>query len=191
MRKPVLLLDMDGPLADFDRHVWEVIVEPNGIEMNISGLDDPNRKRFLTDNCVHQRDAAFMRKAINDDEWWFDSLPVTDGAIDGTRGLYDYFDVWVCTKPLEANDGCRDGKAAWLRQYLPELEAKMIIAPDKSLVHGAILLDDAPKPEWLDRATWNPVVFPSIFNGAGSEWEQLPFWKWGDDIDWLLAEVTA
>src|SRR5690606_26027440 len=104
-------------------------------------------------------------------------LPVTPGAQEGVDALMAVgVDVWVCTKPLEVNPTCRDEKGAWLREHFPMLEKRLIIAPDKSLVMGDILLDDAPSLEWARRATWMPVVFDAPFNRAGSIWERLPRW---------------
>jgi 5'-nucleotidase len=118
---------------------------------------------------------------------WFYDLPVVEGAVEGMKRLAEAADVWVCTKPLEANHYCRDGKAWWVHRHLgPEWESRLIIAPDKSMVRGDILLDDAINLDWLPRASWQPVVFPAPFNGDGSDWSCLPRWTWGDPIEHLL-----
>ena len=184
--KPVLLLDMDGPIADFDQAFFDMC-QTRGYELDIGSLDDPNRKRFMTDNMVHSVQRKAARIAV-DTRHWFKYLPVTPGAQEGIHTLEEHFDVWVCTKPLEVNPYCRDDKAAWLRRHFPQLEKKLIIAPDKSLVNGAVLLDDAPKLEWLHRALWEPVVFRSGFNGPDSQWAHLRHWSWGDSWYELLPE---
>ncbi len=110
------------------------------------------------------------------------------GAVDGFLELAEVAPVWIVTKPLEANLTCRDDKALWIRQHLgKEWERRLIITPDKSMVHGSVLLDDAPKPEWFGRATWVPVIYPWSFNGLGSEWADLPRWQWGDWPQRLLG----
>lgn len=118
---------------------------------------------------------------------WFRGLPVTPGAKSGVGQLLTAgVDIWVVTKPLEANPTCRDDKAAWLREHFPMLERKLILAPDKSMIVGDVLLDDAINLEWILKAQWRPVVFRAPFNGSGSEWHYLHSWSWGDPIEDLL-----
>lgn len=185
--KKVLLLDMDGPLADFDLKSWN-LYQHLGLEMNISSLSDPGRKRFLSDNLVHARDRKIVRRLIEDGHnRWFRDLPVTEGAQKGVAELLDAgIDVWVCTKPLEVNDRCRDDKSLWLRDHFPELVNKMICAPDKGMVRGDVLLDDAPHIEWIARAHWEPVIFPAVFNDGRSKWAGLRKWTWGDPLETLI-----
>lgn len=186
MSRPVLLLDMDGPLADFDAACFHLI-ETNGWEVDFDHLDDPRRERFMTANMPNRREAMMLRHTIDTDPDWFENLPVTVGATEErVAELMGNFDVWVCTKPLEKNPTCRDDKGRWLRRYFPDLEHKLIIAPDKSRVSGDILLDDAPKLEWIDRADWVPVIFPEPYNQRGGRLAQLPTWTWGDPVESLF-----
>lgn len=183
LEKPILLLDQDGPLADFDLAFYNMCVE-RGWELDIDSLDDPKRQRFMTDNMPNPRQRSAARCIVNETRWFRD-LPVTEGALEGVPKLMEMFDVWVCTKPLEVNKHCRDDKAMWLRWWFPKLEHRLIITPDKSMVNGAILLDDAPRIEWCEQAVWNPVIFRSGFNGAGSEWELYVQWDWSQPVEEL------
>jgi 5'-nucleotidase len=181
-----LLLDMDGPLADFDVHFHDR-ARALGHEFDVAG-PHLQTARYFTDHIVDPWARKEARRMI-DSSGWFASLPVTPGAVEGVAQLLDAgVDVWVCTKPLEVNPTCRDEKGAWLREHFPMLERKLIIAPDKSLVRGDVLLDDAPKLDWIGQATWIPVIFAAPFNGAGSEWDGLPRWSWGDPLADLLLE---
>lgn len=183
--KPILLLDMDGPLANFDKAFYD-FVRRSRFTLELDGLDDPRRQRFMTQNMPIDSERQYARRHV-DSTRWFLELPVTDGALDGVPILMEHFDVWVCTKPLEANVNCRDDKARWLRLWFPQLEPKLIIAPTKSMVHGDILLDDAPKFDCMEIATWEPVLFPDVFNvQPGCGWEHLPRWTWGDPVEDLL-----
>lgn len=184
--KPTLLLDMDGPLADFDQRFWD-LCQQNHWPLNIDSLDDPRRHRFMTENIINPQHRVMARNVVNETSW-FAFLPVTEGATEGVPELMEHFDVWVCTKPLEANRWCRDDKALWLARHFPELVDRLIIAPNKGMIRGDVLLDDAPKPKWIvDKATaWQPVIFPAAFNGEGSMWGELPHWGWGDPVDQLV-----
>lgn len=181
-----LLLDMDGPLADFDAYFWRQCVE-RGYQFDIDSLED-QRHRFLTDHMPHEYERAAARWQV-DNTQWFKFLPVTPGAKEGVAELMEHFDVWVCSKPLEANMWCASDKFEWIDRHFPALNGRLILAPDKSMVHGSILLDDAPKREWLSHATWNPVLFSVPFNRQG--YPGIPHWAWGRPVELLLDLAWA
>ncbi len=183
---PVLLVDMDGPMAHFDQRLWDLCVV-NGWPLDITDMAE-QRHRYSTDHIVDPAHRSEARRLIAEDERWFADLEPVPGAIEGIHELAVHFDVWLCTKPLEANVNCRDGKAEWVRRHLRgDWERKLIITPDKSMIRGDILLDDGPKIEWFPKATWRPVIFAMSFNGPGSEWDGLPRWTWGDPIGDLVS----
>lgn len=178
-----LLLDMDGPLADFDVHFYNRC--DGRYEFDVAGVHEQTA-RYFTDHIPNRRHRVEARKMI-DSSGWFRELPVTPGAIEGVDALLSAgVDVWVCSKPLEINPTCRDDKGAWLREHFPMLERKLILAPDKSMIRGDILLDDAPVIVHSSKRTWRPVVFAAPFNGPGSEWDGWPRWTWGDPLEDLL-----
>lgn len=183
--RPVILVDQDGPLAGFDPRFWD-ICRAMGVPMTCQEHEQTGY--YATDHVADHHDRKWLRNKINTDPRWFADLPPTPGAIEGINLLSEHADVWICTKPLEANLNCRDGKAEWVRTHLgKDWEKRVIIAPDKSLVMGSVLLDDRPKREWFARAVWNPVVFPAPFNGhPDNEWADLPRWTWGDPVEDLM-----
>lgn len=180
----VVLVDMDGPLAAFDAHFHELCTT-QGWAMH-STLDTQCH-RFATD-CIVDREHARLARQHVDSTAWFRDLPVVPGAVEGLDAIAELADVWICTKPLEANATCRDDKAAWLADHFGERWVRrLILAPDKSMVRGNVLLDDAPKPEWFDAASWRPVIFPMPWNGKGSVFDaSLQRWAWGDPVDELV-----
>lgn len=187
--KPTVLVDMDGPLADFDA-LFFARCELNGWLLDCTL--ERQRHRFATDHVLdadHRRRARQMVDATH----FFRDLPPVDGAISGINELTDHADVWIVTKPLEANTACASDKVGWVRQYLgADWLPRLIIAPDKSMVRGDILLDDAPHLHWLDTATWVAVVYPMTWNQhAESKWVHLPTWTWGRPVGELLAHVGA
>ena len=95
--------------------------------------------------------------------------------------LVDRFDVWVCTKPLKTSMTCASDKVRWINEHFPVLAARMIIAPDKSMIRGDVLLDDHIKPEQAARAAWFPVTFAQPYNQDAAY-----RWSWGDPVEALL-----
>ena len=178
-----ILLDMDGPLADFDRHFWDRCTAL-GYTFDVVHYDHQSHRYFI-EHIPNRRERKAAR-AMVDAPGWFAGLPVTPGATEGVAALLAAgLDVWVCTKPLEANPTCLNDKHAWLEANFPALADRLITAPDKSMVHGSVLIDDAPNPAWFDRATWAPVVFDAPYNRAGTPWADLPRFRWADVGDWV------
>lgn len=186
--RPIILVDMDGPLAQFDQRVFEVCHD-FGFDLDCT-FDDGWKHRFLTEHMTPKQ-AHALRRFVNETRFFLDLDPVP-GAIDGMHALAEEADVWICTKPLEVNPWCRDDKGAWVRRYLGEkFERKLILASDKSMVRGDVLLDDAIAPEWVDVADWAPVVYPMPFNRhpeskwAKYDWNDMT-WSWYDPIEGLV-----
>lgn len=183
LRHPTVLVDMDGPLADFDAHFFKRCAE-EGYALDCELADQ--RHRFATDH-IPDRTHRNAARTMVDTAGWFRDLPPTPGALDGINELFFYADVWICTKPLDANPTCRDDKADWIARHLGNRwMERLIIAPDKSMVRGTVLLDDAPKISWIERALWNPIIFRTPWNGAGSKWAHFPHWSWGESLEILL-----
>lgn len=184
-KQPTLLLDMDGPLADFDEHFWRRCIDA-GYTFDVDGPTQ-QQHRYFTDHMPDPTERATAR-AMVDTAGWFAELPVTPGAIEGVELLHEHFDVWVCTKPLETNPTCLNDKQAWLHRHFPTLENRMVTAPNKALIVGDILLDDAPNPDWFPHATWTPVIFATPYNQA-APWANLPRTTWSSPtfLDHLQA----
>lgn len=180
-----LLVDMDGPLAGFDNRGWQYITE-NSWQCDVPTWQD-QRHRYFTDHLTVSRERKAARR-MTEAEGWFRELPVVEGAIEGIREIIATgVDVWVCTKPMAANPHCADEKRAWIAEHIPELRSKVIITPNKAMIRGDVLLDDAPAPEWIPDAWWKAVIFTQPFNGEGSHWEKYPHWTWGDPLEDLLT----
>lgn len=198
--KPIILVDLDGPMADFDLAFYN-LCRDRGYAMHRGQVHNDNRcfkHRFATD-CITDPDEKVAARSHVDTSDWFRHLPPTEGAIEGIQELLAHpgvDDVFFCTKPMEANATCRDDKAQWVEEHLGvDWVRRLIVTPDKGMIRGSILLDDAPKAQWFDRAEWRPVIFPMSWNAPGSKFSQkmtvcnAPRWTWGDPVEDLLAAV--
>lgn len=185
MSKPVFLVDMDGVLANFDGWLFDRSNQFPSLNVTYEKRDH----YFLTDN-VDKADAAKMRELVNTSHI-FAQLDPLPGAIAGLWALAEEADVWICTRPLEANPWCRDEKGQWLRKHFgPEFEKRMILTSDKSLVRGAVLLDDHPKIPEILRAEWAPVVYTQPFNRSGPlGFGAYPHYTWDQPLENLLQHA--
>ena len=94
-----------------------------------------------------------------------------EGALEAVRELIALeYDVWIATKPPTGVSGAYAEKAEWIFNYLPELERKLIITPDKGMLGDCydFLIDDRPNKanckefdgeliEFTESADW-PVI---------------------------------
>lgn len=176
MTTTTILLDMDGPLAEYDDRAFDIC---SAFPMDI---DHPDliTKTYMTDHVINPDHRAIARATINE-PGFFRGLSVVEGARDGVDELHAAgFDVAICTRPSRDNATCRDEKYAWTQEHFPELELKLVICYDKSYARGDVLLDDFPTLEQATRADWNPVIFPTPRNRG--MYEGLPRWTWGDPV---------
>lgn len=197
-----ILVDMDGPLVQFEKQFLKMCdfygYVMHGGDVNVA---NPCAEHRFAADCIDdkvQRDAAYARVAA---AGWFESLPAVEGAVEGLNALaahHGVADVFLCTKPMERNPTCRDDKAEWVRHHLgDEWVRKLIISPDKGMVRGDILLDDAPKPEWIERAEWVPVIYPERWNAPDRPFAEkagivdAARWDWSQPIEDLLAYAAG
>lgn len=201
----LMLIDMDGVVCDFDLAFYDLCAE-RGYVMHEGAVHHDARcadHRFATD-CITDPEHKRLARHHVDTTDWFRYLPVIPGAIAGLNELLahpDVEDVFLCTKPMEANASCRDSKGAWVERHLGmDWVRRLIITPDKGMVRGEVLLDDAPKSHWFDRAEWTPVIYPTSWNQPGSVFSRkmgvcdAPRWDWTmpiNDLVWLAAEHRA
>lgn len=191
MTRRTILVDLDGPVADFDGHFRARCAE-NGWPLD----DGPPMHRYATKHVSSHAHRQLAHQMVETAGWYLE-LPPVAGALDGLATLAVHADVWLCSKPLEKNPTCRDDKGAWVRRHLgPDWERRLIIAPDKSMIRGDLLLDDAPNPAWFATASWAPVIYTAPYNERGSEWAGLPHWTWSSpqrlhEFDWDVEAALA
>src|SRR4051812_19152676 len=156
----VVLVDMDGVLADFDGAVLEGL--PSEIE------------RVARTNFYIVRDYPDHKAAVeavySHPEFFFKLKPI-QGAVDGWQRLLDMgYDPRVCTAPLTLNEKSREGKTAWLEEHFvprfgPEVIERAIFDKTKHAHGGLLLIDDRPDVDTNDgQATWRHVVFDQPYN---------------------------
>ena len=119
MKRKIVFVDLDGVLADFYRHVWEVRGLPIGtpIDWNPPEMFEPG---------------------------FFAALPLIPGAKKGLEALLSNpgLDIYIASKPVAECGHCAKEKYEWIAQHFPELVKKIFLACDKTLLRGDYLIDD-------------------------------------------------
>lgn len=158
----IVLVDQDGPLADFER-----------------GFLEAWRKQFPDEICVplHERRSFYVRddypghlrekiEGIYFAPGFYRSLPVVPGAIETLKKLVESgHNVQICTSPLSCYDNCVLEKYQWVEKHLGrDFTKRIILSKDKTMVRGDILLDDKPDIGGALVPTWEHIVFACPYN---------------------------
>jgi 5'-nucleotidase len=160
--RPVVLLDMDGVLADFDGHVNAVWPHD---DMPLIPHEDRRDFYIAKDHPQYPR-SLFSR--IVQAPGFFRELPPMPGAMDAVEVLTERAEVYVCTAPMASAPSCADEKRAWIGEHMPGGHRywahRTIITNDKTLVYGDALVDDRPEVKGHRRPDWVHVLYRQPYN---------------------------
>lgn len=162
MNKKIILIDMDGVLADFERGFLEAWKKKFPNHPHIP-LDE--RKTFSVFDDYPSNLRGDVGK-IAREPGFFQNLHEIDGgkeAINEIAGLGH--EVFVCTKPIDRYENCVLEKYHWITEHLGyEWTKRVIVTKDKTLIYGDILIDDRPEHKGLREPSWIHVLFDRPYN---------------------------
>ena len=119
MSKPIVYIDMDGVLVDFQSGV-------NKLSPEVRAAYEPH-----CDNVP----GIFAT---------MDPMP---GAVQAYKQLFKRFDVFVLSKPPHKSSSAYSDKRDWIAKHLGEHHtSRLILSPVKHLSIGDFLIDDRPVP---------------------------------------------
>ncbi len=177
MKRKIVLIDMDGTVADFEKgfvesaknNNWIVEKTKNKMHLKISGDKDQEKRYFIT----------------SEKNFYLNLEPIF-GAVEAVKEILadKNFEVFFCTSPLIKYKNCVPEKYQWIEKYFGlEATKKIIITRDKTLVKGDYLIDD--KPEILGAVKnpdWEHIYFTQPYN-KNLRGKRITDWKeWRDII---------
>lgn len=159
-KKPIVLIDMDGVLADFDGATIAHLQSP--------GVNIPTRprKNFYYRDDYDDRDHINTINTLHTSQYFFRNLPLVEGALEGWRRVEELgYQPRICSSPLHSNEWCVEEKLAWIEQHFGEAVMRdAIIDSNKELYDGIALIDDRPILKNTAQATWQHIVFDTSYN---------------------------
>jgi len=172
----LILIDMDGVLADFEGHLmqqWRTLY-PNTFDL----AREERTTFYVTRQFPKEyRDKLFQLMYAQE---FFANLPAIPGgreALEEMKALG--WEVFLCSSPLYGNRTGASEKFAWVERHLGrDWWGKLILAPDKTVVHGDILIDDRPKIEGAAAPSWEHVIYDQPYNRSANGKRRLTWANW-------------
>lgn len=171
-----VLVDMDGVLADFDLEIANRLAARHPhIPLAVS------RTNFYVSEDYPEH--AKLIKAMSDEEGFFASLPLVDGALNGWQQIIDCgYRPRICSSPISTNPYSKAEKLGWLEEhFVPVFGSwvvdQAIITKHKEEYDGIALIDDRPEVRNADMATWQHIIFDRPYNQHS---RQPRLYGWGD-----------
>jgi 5'-nucleotidase len=135
---PVILLDMDGGLADWDsgfRLAWD---ERKAIDRAASYY----MERCIPEDAATQADAHRLMLSAG----FFRNLAPFPGAVRAAKAMRAAgYEVFLCTIPLPDSRHCVQETLDWVGEHLgDDWRDRVIVTNNKFLVAGDVLIDDKP-----------------------------------------------
>lgn len=180
MAAPIVLVDMDGVLVDWDA----------GFAAHWGGRSPIDRtKSYSMEACVPDEHVA-AAKALYHSEGFFASLPPMAGGVAAVKAMAAMgYRVFICTAPVLSSRYCAQDKFAWVREHLgAEWLAKIIMTTDKTTVRGDVLIDDKPKISGAHFPVWKQLLFDAPYNQHVDDRPRLTAWA---DVGARLTEVLT
>eukprot|EP00186_Timspurckia_oligopyrenoides_P000402 CAMPEP_0182443902 /NCGR_PEP_ID=MMETSP1172-20130603/2513_1 /TAXON_ID=708627 /ORGANISM="Timspurckia oligopyrenoides, Strain CCMP3278" /LENGTH=239 /DNA_ID=CAMNT_0024639315 /DNA_START=210 /DNA_END=929 /DNA_ORIENTATION=+ len=184
-----VLIDMDNTLVDFDKEFikrWKKL-RPDD-EKSITQI--MNRMHFELE-MNFDAELIPVAEEIMATEGFYIEFDPQPGAVNAVKEMVDAgLNVMFCTAPHPLQyESCVKEKYAWVRKHFGEEYLKrLIITRDKTLVKGAILIDDKPKVQGAcEKPEWIHVVFDQPYNQDVTTPYRIKSWRgWQESLASLV-----
>ena len=138
-KKPLVLLDVDGILADFIGSVLDIIKKETGIEFYENNIktfemfEDLKTSKYNIKNICykHFKKPKYALK-----------LKLLDGSVQAVERIKELADIHVVTTPMHMNPTWTFEREQWLKKHFNIDYKDITFTSKKYLLKGDVLIDD-------------------------------------------------
>lgn len=164
--KSIVLVDMDGVLADVYKQFIEFEYKDTGVRKDIKTLEGITEEEAFPKHDEHVRSVGFFRTA-----------PVVQDSIEGLKYLNEKYRVLIVSSATEFPISMNE-KHAWLQEHFPFISwQQMIFCGKKDAIKGDIMIDDHQKN--LEYFDGRRIIFTQPQNALimNESYERANTWK--------------
>lgn len=197
MDRPIVLIDVDGVIANFDQFYVDCAYKAGVIQTNVV---DPGWRKEGWDigkALGLTRDGKAQVHKYMKEPHLAQRMPAYEGAVQGVRKIMLIADVYFPTSPIYESATWEFDRWQWFQKRFDSMETanRLIFTEHKKLVYGNVFVDDKPKNVdlWAEHWRWkarpettHAVLWPQPYNISGSAWGTRPTTR---DWDWLFDYV--
>jgi len=172
----IILIDQDGPLADETTRLFEILQERYPDRPDIYA-----RKRGVF--TLRENFSEDFHEAIEDirrSKNFYLSFQPVPGSTQAIKEMLELgHEVFICTSPLSHYEHCVVEKFQWVEKHLgEEFTRKIILAKDKTVVRGDILIDDRPEVTGAVIPEWEHILYNSTYNKGVTNKRRVDWENW-------------
>ncbi len=168
----ILLLDLDGVLADFDRGFAQCWQAQTG---NRPLLSEQRQHFHIADDYEPQLRESI--EALIASPGFYEQLPMMAGASEAVSQLSQQgIDLRVVSS-ASTRPHINADKRAWIRRHLgDEMAERCLMSEDKTLIRGDFLIDDNPLISGCRHPDWQHILYDHAYNrhivGRRIDWSE-------------------
>ena len=177
IQKKVLLIDMDGVVADFELGFLQAFRSKYPSEPYIP---IPERTVFKIKDQYPEELKPKVRSII-EAPGFYRNLPMIKGSKSTIMEMYDMgLNFYFCSSPLSKYKNCVLEKYEWIEeQFGSNFTDKIILTRDKTVVQGDLLIDDKPEITGaLEEPSWEHILYISPYNKNVEGKRRLSWENW-------------
>jgi 5'(3')-deoxyribonucleotidase len=165
--KPILLLDVDGVLADFISATLRILKKQASDPLTASySHNDIKTWEMFSSLPAHARHRDSVYEELKQ-RGGCTNIPVYAGAKEALAALKPLVDTVILTSPFKGGETWVHERELWLEKHFGISHKKMIHTGLKELVFGDILIDDKPEhiEKWAKRwRSGHAIIWDQRYN---------------------------
>jgi 5'(3')-deoxyribonucleotidase len=191
MKRPRILVDVDGPMADFVAPALEAIFQVTGRRFNAS--DHVNGWDLFAGLGLSEDETKEVFRVMQVPGLCL-GIPMVEGAREGIEELRRFAQVWAVTSPF-GGDHWMHERDAWLVRNLGfhKDDVLHVRAASKHGVYGNMLIEDKIETLQAWKAAWpgeTPMLFELSYN-RNAGWDGASAADWSSLVAWASTHFAT